>query len=460
MNIWGLGSNMDTGLMIEQLMKLESIPYTKLQEKKENFTSFQSFFRTLNTKLSTLKDKASELTLNSNFNLTTTTSSDEQTVKATGSDKAISGNYQVVVEQLAHSHVIQSNGFKSSDLESGLVGQKITIQEGKETLEFELKGKNNGEVLENLKNEINRKSKSVQATVVETSPGEKTVVFTSAKTGEANSFTKDSGQGVVLGGALASLGLFDSAKNSFNTVQAARDAKLTVNGLEIKSASNEIKGVIEGVTLNLKKENSTAMISVGQDSDKVVEKVKEFVNSFNEVRKLIRDNVGKGKPLQGDSTLRQLDSELYNWLSGNIAGLGTMADVGIEIDKGKKTADEMTGQITFDEKKFKEQLNQEPDKVISMFNVEGKSGKGIATIFSEELKQWTNKTNGLIQSRIKGYDSDITYVTDSMEKMELRLQNKEQQLKRQFSAMEVALGKLKNEQNWLQGQFNSLTRKD
>lgn len=459
MNIWGLGSNMDTGLMIEQLMKLEQIPYTKLQERKDNFTSFQSFFRTLNTKLSTLKDKASELTLNSNFNLTTTTSSDEQTVKATGSDKAISGNYQVVVEQLAHSHVIQSNGFKSADLESGLAGQKITIQEGKETLEFELKGKNNGEILENLKNDINRKSKSVQATVVETSPGEKTIVFTSAKTGEENSFSKDSGKGVVLGGDLTSLGLFDSATNSFNTVQAARDAKLTVNGLEIKSASNEIKGVIEGVTLNLKKENSTAMISVGQDSDKVVEKVKEFVNSFNEVRKLIRDNVGKGKPLQGDSTLRQLDSELYNWMSGKIAGLATTADIGIEIDKGKK-AEEMTGQITFDEKKFKEQLTQDPDKVISMFNSEGSSGKGIATIFSEELKQWTNKTNGLIQSRIKGYDSDITYVTDSMEKMELRLQNKEQQLKRQFSAMEVALGKLKNEQNWLQGQFNSLTKKD
>lgn len=477
-SLGGLASGLDTGMMIQKLMMLEKIPYDKLEQKKSDFTSFQSYFRNLNTKLSTLRDKAAELTMNANFKLTSTKSSDEQAVKAVGSENAVSGNYQVTVDKLAKSHVIKANEFSGKGDSSSLEDQTITFtQPDGNEVTVTLKGKTYGEMLENLKNDINKNSKTVSASLVETSPGNKTLVLTSVKTGVENQFYQGNGgtSGIGITGSdniLNDLGLVSGG--NFQEVQAAKDAELKVNGLSVTSSSNEVKGVIDGVTLQLQKESSSAMITVGQDSEKVIEKVKGFVDAFNEVRKLIREGMAKPaeKPkddktpyrkttLQGDSTLRQLDMELGSWMSSNIAGLGTLADLGIEIDKGKKGS-EMTGQIVFDQKKFKEALERDPDKVISMFNMDetnptGNKKQGIATILSDELPNWTNKANGILQSRINGYDSEISFITESMSNMEQRLTLKEQQLKKQFTAMEVALGKLKNEQSWLNGQLASLS---
>ncbi|WGU93745.1 flagellar filament capping protein FliD [Paenibacillus dendritiformis] len=478
-SIGGLASGLDTGMMIEKLMMLERIPYNNLEQKKNDFSGFQSYFRNLNTKLSTLRDKAADLTLNANFKLTSTKSSDEQAVKAIGSDNAVTGNYQVTVDKLAKSHVIKANEFNSTDDSSSLENQTISFSQPDGTeVTVTLKGKTYGEMLENLKNDINKNSKTVSSSLVETSPGKKTLVLTSVKTGVENAFHQGSGgsSGIGITGSgniLNDLGLLSGG--NFQEVQAAQNAELKVNGLSVTSSSNEVKGVIDGVTLQLQKESSSAMITVGQDSDKVLEKVKGFVDTFNEVRKLIRDGMAKPeeKPkddktpyrkttLQGDSTLRQLDMELGSWMSSNIAGLGTLADLGIEIDKDKKGAD-MTGQIVFDEKKFKEALERDPEKVIAMFNADetdssGNKKQGIATLLSEELRTWTSKANGILQSRVNGYDSEISFITESMTKMEDRLTLKEQQLKRQFTAMEVALSKLKNEQSWLTSQINGLSK--
>lgn len=138
--------------------------------------------------------------------------------------------------------------------------------------------------------------------MVETSPGNKTLVLTSTKTGVENNFYQGSGgsSGIGITGSeispgvniLNSLGLVNGTDNKLQEVQPAKDAELTVNGLSVTSSSNEVKGVIEGVTLQLQKVSS-AMITVGQDSDKVLEKVKGFVEAFNEVRKLIRDGMAK-----------------------------------------------------------------------------------------------------------------------------------------------------------------------
>lgn len=39
-SIGGLASGLDTGMMIEKLMMLESIPYNNLEQKKKDFQGF------------------------------------------------------------------------------------------------------------------------------------------------------------------------------------------------------------------------------------------------------------------------------------------------------------------------------------------------------------------------------------------------------------------------------------
>ncbi|WP_195574042.1 flagellar filament capping protein FliD [Paenibacillus sp. 1001270B_150601_E10] len=453
-SVSGLVSGINTDSMISQLMQLERIPYKNLETKKKDLGDSQTFFRTLNTKMNTLKTVASDLTLGSNFNLSSVKSSDETAAKVSGTSTASTGNYNVVINNLAKSHVVKSFGFTNDGKGQQLaVGSKVTV----DGQEIELKGSSNFEILENLKNDINKNSKNVSASVVETKTGEKTLVLTSTRTGTDHAI--NSTNGPKLSGFKAA-GLWNDLSDPSHQVQAAENAKISVNGLDIESASNEIKGVIEGVTITALKEGSSSMVTVAKDADKVVEQVKKFIDAFNEVRKMIRDNTGKEKPLQGDSTLRSLDMELTDWVTGLVGPDGNtslLAEFGIEMDKGKKGS-EMDGQLVLDEKVFKEKLEQYPDKLTALFNYDGSKGgnKGIAQTISDKVQIWTSSANGILNSRIKGYDSEISFVTTAMENMEVRLQNKEKLLKKQFTAMELAMGQLQGQSNWLNTQLASL----
>ena len=471
-SISGLASGIDTASMIEQLMQLERIPYTKLETKKENLSSNQSIFRNLNTKLNTLKTAAADLTYSSNFKQTSVKSSDESVLKTTNSTSASLGDYTVNVTKLAQNHSIKSIevSTESGNNNKLTAGNTITIN----NVELKFSGADDSEILENLKKEINNnKDIGVTASIIQTSSNGKTLVLTSntsGSEGEINFNTND----------LENVKFFEQGKN--HIVQDAQDAELTVNGLTITNSSNKIENVIEGVTFTIYKKGESVITS-STDTEGVTEKVKAFVDAFNEVRKMVRDNTSTDGSLQGDSTLRQLDMELSSWVTGKVGKKDEstssfslfLSEIGIDMDKDKKGS-EMDGQLSFDEDKFKEILENDPNKIIKVFSYSGDEkldgqgnsvldkdnnpifeNKGIASIISDGLSIWTSTTSGIISSRIKGYDSEISFVDDSMENMLIRLEKKESNLKRQFTAMEVAMSELQSQGNWLSSQLASLT---
>lgn len=109
-----------------------------------------------------------------------------------------------------------------------------------------------------------------------------------------------------------------------------------------ESASNTLKGedVIEGMTFNLKKENSTATISVANDTAKMTENIMAFVDAINTFRatlkaytkyddtKEVKDldyaesqfEMQKGGVLQGNYGIQMVDSRLKNAVAGSSTG--------------------------------------------------------------------------------------------------------------------------------------------
>ena len=109
-----------------------------------------------------------------------------------------------------------------------------------------------------------------------------------------------------------------------------------------ESASNTLKGedVIDGMTFNLKKENSTATISVTNDTAKMTENIMTFVNAVNTFRatlkaytkyddtKEVKDldyaesqfEMQKGGVLQGNYGIQMVDSRLKNAVAGTSLG--------------------------------------------------------------------------------------------------------------------------------------------
>jgi len=444
----GIASGLDTNTIISQLMQIERIPYTKLETRKNDYNSELSVFRSINTKLAALRTAADDLRLNSNFNLTGVKSSDESVVKAVGSDGLQEGTYVIEVTQLATHATLVTDGFNVSgnDLQNS---NPVTFQVNGTDVTVTLSKETNEENLALLADAINKSEAGVRASVIQTAPGKKALMLTAKESGY-KPIELDNAD--FLGDAVT------IQKND------GHNAKFKLNGIEIESSTNEIKDFMSGLTITLLKENASSTVTISRDADKVAEKVEAFVKAYNDVINTIRTNTAKGAQLQGDSTLRTLQDQLFNLFTSG-AGQNRELDyqylyqIGLEIDKGKSKGSEMTGTITFDKEKFKQALLNNTDAVYKLFahDSETNAEDGIAQKFSDSLLIWTRSGSGILASRIEGYNKQISFINKQMEDMEIRLEKKEAQLKTQFINMETALLSLQNQMSWLSSQLVSLT---
>src|SRR5690606_37620830 len=109
----------------------------------------------------------------------------------------------------------------------------------------------------------------------------------------------------------------------------------------------------------------------------VAEGVQACVAEFNALQSAISElssfnsETGQGSILTGDSTVRNIQSQLKRVLSDVIPGLEnanvrSLADVGV-------TTDWRTGNLQFDSQKFQQQLRDNPDDVTALFAEQGRT---------------------------------------------------------------------------------------
>jgi Flagellar capping protein len=480
----GLASGLDTSAMIEALMKLEKIPYTSLETKKTTITNNQTLIRNLNTKVLALRTTATELMYSTAFKQSSAISSDTTSVNVTASETATPGSYSVQVSKLAQKHVVASAEFAAGD--SSTLSGTFTLKGKDGTVSKDIDiltgaGVTNQKMLEKLRDDINSAKAGTTASIIETSPGNLTLVLTADNFGENSDIrigAGASGSHVYLGGdssaltLLENLGVKQGGTNATNTKQAAQNAEATVNGIAITSGSNTLKDVVPGLTIDLLKAGSSSTITVDKDATKVASKVQAFVDAYNDAVTLIRESSAKGAVMQGDSTLRMLQQELSDLVNGTIGGkygdknadyagaFSMLSEIGLEIDKGITSGSQMTGKISFDKDKFIEAFKNDSDSVYQLFAYDGSEGNkdgGIAVRMYQSLGAWTKSNTGFLAYKLSGYDSDIKMITEQMDSMNLRLKSKEAKLQAQFAAMESALSSLNNQQSWLNSQIASLS---
>ncbi len=481
-SINGLVSNLDTGKIIQDLMKLERLPYTRLETKKEYLTSEQTVFRTINTKLTTLQNAIADLKLPSTFKISSATSSDESAVKVTAKENASAGQYKVEVTEIAQSHTIKSaavseNGLTLKDkvFTFDIPGSNTSISINTSALNGENGNLPNDvtdkDILEYVKNEINKSNAGVSASVMSVNDaGDMVLVLSSKETGAATQFVGGGATGKeiqISGSGFQQIGFVHNGSVVAEQTQEAKDAEIIVNGVKITKSKNTIDDVIAGVTLQLQKKGLTSNITVASDGDKVADKVEAFVKAYNDVVESVRGNLAmpsdktKMNPLQSDALLKEVSNSLYslfNGMAGSTDGFKVMSQLGLTIDKGVVKASLMTGKITFDKELFKSKLNDNANAVTDVFR-NSDNETGIMNQLDKQLKRWTSSVDGMMATKMKGYDAEIEMVDERMIAMGLRLEMKEKQLKSQFTTMEVALTSLKNQQSWLTNQLAALAPK-
>lgn len=428
----GVGSGLDVASLITQLVQAERTNLTAMETKKETFNSQISAYGQIKSSLEAFKTAVGNLKLSSDFSVSKATSSDTDLLTATADSTAAAGTYDIKVSQLAQAGVQASASQTSAKTAMGASGT-FTLTAGDKSFDISLEST---DTLENIRDKINsailtgddETQELATATIVNTGNGYKLVIASSER-GTENAVSIDSNLSTALGG--------------FTATQTAQNSKFTVNGLEIERATNSVDDVIDGVTLNLVKADTTTSLTltVGKDTDAITTKVNAFISAYNSLASTISDLHKKGGTLEADNTatsvLYQLQS-VFN-VPANIAGsdVNYLAQVGISFKKD--------GTLALDSTAFTKALKNNGDAVTALFT---DTEKGFAQRLYDSASDLLG-TNGLVASRVSGLNSRISILDTNIDRETVRLDNYETRLRKQYSALDSLMGTLKNTSSYL-----------
>lgn len=230
---------------------------------------------------------------------------------------------------------------------------------------------------------------------------------------------------------------------------AAQDASFTVNGIPITSATNTITDSIQGVTLTLKSETTTATtLTVARDMKAIEAAAAKFVESYNALATQLKTLTAYGTDtkkagiLAGDGAARQMLEQLRGIFLTPASGgtLSYLAEVGITTQAG--------GALKLDSSKLNSALANNFDDVVNFFNG--------ATGFATRLDDWATaatQTGGLISERTRTLNTSIDRYNEQIERLELQMVALKQRYTTTYSNLNMLLTSMNDTSNYLTSQY-------
>src|SRR5690554_2171945 len=383
----GIGSGLLTSELLESLLEAERAPAERrLDYQQEVAQARLSAWGEVNSALSSFHSAARSLNSSSVFNTSQAISSNDSALTATAGSTAGQGQYSVHIQQLAQQHTLASQSFSSVNdvVGTGTLSFRFGTTTLGETGDYQAFAPNaaltsssitigsHNNTLAGIRDAINSADLGVQATIVDDGNGYR-LLFSSAESGAAASLEVTASGG----GALASFN-YNQTSQALSQTQQAQDAEFTINGLEISRNSNLVAGVVPGVTLNLKAVTSGPVsLAVSKDPEPLVERIEEFVASYNQL-KTLSDMLsaydageggedGEASLLTGDAGLRRMMNEMNSTLRA-VAGndsFRSLAEIGIRTNQ----FDEY--RLEFNREDFRAALSADAQTVTSLFAATG-----------------------------------------------------------------------------------------
>ncbi|AEX86389.1 hypothetical protein XO10_09925 [Marinitoga sp. 1135] len=235
------------------------------------------------------------------------------------------------------------------------------------------------------------------------------------------------------------------------------------------------------VTIDLKSTSTDWVnVQVTQDADATYDKIKEFVDKYNEVIGYVYEKLNeepvkpeRGKELseedkmkgvlKDDQNLRDIFYKLrdiaygvVDWTSDVKGKYSSLYDIGISSgDAGGTYENTMKGVLSIDEDKLKAAIQDNAEEVWKLFAYEDDNNKGIAIQFKDYV--WdTTKFGGTID-QISGTTGTIGLemrdIAKRMVSLVDQLQRKEAYYWQKFSAMEQSVSQMQSQGSWILGAF-------
>ncbi|HPT82963.1 MAG TPA: flagellar filament capping protein FliD [Limnochordia bacterium] len=500
MRISGLNSGLDIEQIVSDLVRAQRIPMDRVYQQKVLAEWKRDAYREVNSKLLRFRNLAWDFTLQGTFLKKTAVSSRPEILTAAASGTAAEGRYDLRVEQLAEAARFVATNVQLPQPASGEgeegpgEPESFSFSIGTSADKWATFTFAAGTSLEDIAAAINAKKLGIHAFAQD---GQ--ISFTTTATGAEAKFFVD-GEFLSLFGTDLSLDqgdgiVIDEEGDQLYALQeggskvTGQDAQVAINGVTASYSTNTF--TFNGITVNLlaAEADTTVVIEVKQDVDAVVEKVKEFVNLYNELvselNGLLREEVyrnfaplteeqreamsdkeielwetkAKSGLLRSDSILRSVLSDMRTALSGVVqregAGSVGLREIGITTGAWYEY-----GKLYLNEDKLRAALEENPDAVRDLFTQQGESeglARRLTAVLDRSMDRITDTAGkatipydqSFLGNRIREYESRLSA-------MEERLQRYEEQQWRKFTAMEKALGQLYAQSDWLYQQLMAM----
>lgn len=366
-------------------------------------------------------------------------------------------------------------------------------------------------------------TKTMNDVMSEINSSEANVIMTYSEVTDKFTLTsKTMGAGTAITISNTSGSLFGASSATGITTGAINNGQDAIFNLDnvtgiVRSDNNfNIDGVNYDVNYDVNQLNTPVTITVNQDVDGVYDKIKTFVDKYNELISKVNGELQEERdkdylPLTDEQRESMSDDDIKSWESKAKSGIlrndsiltkvadnmrtalydsikdipGGLSSLGITTDNYFLSTKAEKGKLIIDETKLKDAIRNSPDKVMNIFSKEStvayspnlttaerstrynENGvvQRIYDILQDNIRTTrdTNGKKGILLEKA-GIIGDLTefnsLIPDEIEAkdkiisdMLRRLYDKEERYYQKFTALEIAMSKMNSQSSWLSQQF-------
>ncbi len=468
----GLGSGLDIGAIVTALVNADKSPkQTQIDTATKANTLKISGIGSLKSALTAFQTAMTNLSSKTNpaFAGFTATSANTSVLNATADSTAVTGSYNVVVSQLATGSKVASASF-AGGASSAIPSGTLKISQNGTDYNVDIPA---DATLQSTRDAINKAqgANGISANIVTDANGASRLVISSSKTGEGSDLTVSGIAGLEIDGTKA-MSSTPAAGDSGAVNGVAKNAQLTIDGLQVSSKSNTVTGAISGLTLNLTtvsaNANSPTVVSVDANTKGLQTSIQSFVDAYNTLKTTI-DTLSKATPdadgkltvqaaFTGDAMPRALIADVRAELTAKGAGgpLAVLSQLGVMTDRN-------TGNLTFDTAAFNKTMAQPgmTGQVQQLFTGTDDTN-GLLARMSKAVDPYLKPAagditgSGLLDQRMAILNKNTRNLTDQQLALDLRVANLTKTLTAKYNAMDLLVGQMKATASNITSFFSSL----
>lgn len=432
----GIGSGIDTGSLVQQLVALEQQPINRLIVQEAQVGGQISAFGQIKSVLGDFQSSLSAINDLSDFTVLKASSSDSAVLTATASSVASPGIFNLTVNRIAETHRLGSqNAFADIDTTAiGTSGDQLTISVGGDSFDINYGGLTLGEIRDAIN--VSSSNSGVTASILKDDLGHR-LLLNADDTGSDNFITLNYNNADPFN--IIDLNVDRDGVGGFTS--ADLDAEIEVDGQFTSTQSrNLVTDLIQGVSLNLEAAG-TSLIEVSHDNSAVQNAVAGFVDAYNTTLKTIREL--RESTLSDDGvTLFAIENQLrgaLNSVQPNAGPFNSIYQAGISSTFVFGSASTDNGQLNLDATELLAALQENGASIASLF-ADPTNGliPRIETVVDSFIK-----ADGLIDGKTDSLNRRIDNIVDRREGMQLRIGLFEQRLFDQFNSLDTLVSQLR-----------------